>query len=86
MLVKMNIKQHTFVVEINGRYFYKYSNGRCLTAWSLAGAKHFQPLDIDRCKAICKAETEKGKDCWILTCGLVDYPEYNPETYNDLPA
>jgi len=56
----------TLTVKIGERYFRKYSRGRCLTAWSQAGARHFMPMDADRCIAICNAEEIKGKKCKIL--------------------
>ncbi len=56
---------HAFVIKVNERYFYKYSKNKCMTAWSLAGAKMFLHSDLDRVHAICLAEHRKKKEVKI---------------------
>ncbi|NUR12317.1 MAG: hypothetical protein HOQ20_10820 [Bradyrhizobium sp.] len=41
------------VIMIGGRFFYELKNGRVMTAWCLAGAKHYQahPLGYEHEKS-----------------------------------
>lgn len=35
---------NSVVIVIGDRYFHSFKNGRVQTAWSLSGAKHYQPF------------------------------------------
>jgi hypothetical protein len=79
MYLELNQRDHGLAILINDRYFYKYSKNRCLTAWCIAEAKIFQPGDVDKCVAICEAETEKGKECYIIPIRVSTYAEHQPD-------
>lgn len=82
MKIELSMRDNCLVVLINDRYFYKYSKNRCLTAWCLAGAKHFMPCDYDECVAICEAEKKKGKECYIIPIRIGDYHEFELNQMN----
>ena len=62
----MNACNVVTVIEINGRYFYKFgAKGQVLTAWSVVAAKVFaQPSEAAK---VLKQLQVKGKNCSLRT-------------------
>jgi hypothetical protein len=69
------------VIKIGNRYFREFKNGRCITAWSILGAKSFfdsMMLSKALNDVVSKLE-KKGKKYTIVRVEIKEVETLNPQ-------